>query len=339
MNEWPPEFMRRVVDNAPEGIVICEARGPEQPVVYANRCFQELTGYQLDELVGGDLRRLQGRDREQSGRSLLRMALNEGKSARALLRNYRKDGGQFWNEVLIEPMRDADQRITHFVGFHRDVGKGHRAVIAASAPSPPALVALTDSELPAVASGVPRYQREDRASGLHSRAYFEELLQLHWELALCERRAVTLLMFDINSLGLYNETFGRTGGDACIRRVARVLAASFRRGEDVLARWDGGTFCVLSQGNDLAATTSYAETVAQRVLELQIHHPHSRRQRYVSLNTGAAHLVPAPGTHSRVIIAAVTHALLVSRSEHAGRVIVADANDSAAVTTRNAALE
>lgn len=336
MSGWSPEFMRRVIDNAPEGIVICEARGLEQPLVYANRCFQELTGYQLDELMGTDLRRLQGSDREQSGRSLLRMALDEGKSARALLRNYRKDGTQFWNEVLIEPMRDADQRITHFVGFHRDVGKGHRAVIAASAP--PALVAVTDNDAP-TASAVPRHLREDRVSGLQSRAYFEELLQQHWELALCERRAVTLLMFDINSLGRYNETFGRAGGDACIRRVARVLAASFRRGEDLVARWEAGTFCVLTQGNDLAATTSYAETVAQRVLELQIHHPHSRRQRYVSLNTGAAHLVPAAGTHSRVIIAAVTHALLVSRSDQAGRLIVADESDPAAVTARNATLE
>jgi diguanylate cyclase (GGDEF)-like protein/PAS domain S-box-containing protein len=338
MIAWPPEFMRSVIDSAPEGIVICEARGTDQPVVYANRCFQELTGYQLDELLGADLRRLQGRDREQSGRSLLRMALTEGKSGRALLRNYRKDGAQFWNEVLIEPMRDSEQRITHFVGFHRDVGKGHRAVIAASVAPSPGVVVVPENEVP-VAGAVPRYQREDRVSGLHSRAYFEELLQQHWELALSERRAVTLLMFDINSLGLYNETFGRSGGDACIRRVARVLAASFRRGEDILARWDGGTFCVLSQGNDLAATTSYAEIVAQRVLALQIHHPHSRRQRYVSLNTGAAHLVPATGTHSRVIIAAVTHALQVSRSEHAGRLIVADESDPDAVTARLGTLE
>src|ERR1039457_5899460 len=130
MDEWSVEFLRGVLDAAPEGIVICQSGQADQPVSYANAAFQRLTGYTLQELLGQDLRRLQGSDREQEGRTLLR--------------NYRKDGSQFWNEVVIQPLFAADGAVSHIVGFHRDVGE--RAP-RADAPRTP---------------GLPSWLREDR---------------------------------------------------------------------------------------------------------------------------------------------------------------------------------
>src|ERR1700735_5170491 len=76
----------------------CAGQG-DQPVAYANAAFQRLTGYGSDELVNQDLRRLQGSDREQEGRTQLREGIARGQSCRAPLRNYSKGGSQFWNEV------------------------------------------------------------------------------------------------------------------------------------------------------------------------------------------------------------------------------------------------
>src|SRR3984885_11825332 len=156
--EWSVEFLRGVLDAAPEGIVVCASSNADQPVVYANGAFQRLSGYGADELIGQDLRRLQGSDREQEGRTRLREAIASGQSCRALLRNYRKDGSQFWNEVEIQPLRNGDGAVTHIVGFHRDIGERERA---GSRPAP----------------GLPSWLREDRLSGLHSRAYFEGVRQ------------------------------------------------------------------------------------------------------------------------------------------------------------------
>jgi len=72
MGGWSVEFLRGILDAAPEGIVVCEAGTADQPVAYANAAFQRLTGYELHELMGQDLRRLQGSDREQDGRTQLR---------------------------------------------------------------------------------------------------------------------------------------------------------------------------------------------------------------------------------------------------------------------------
>ena len=73
---WTVPFLRSVLDAAPEGIVICEARADGQPLVYANAAFERLTGYTQGELLGADLRVLQGSDRDQEGRASLRQALD-----------------------------------------------------------------------------------------------------------------------------------------------------------------------------------------------------------------------------------------------------------------------
>jgi PAS domain S-box-containing protein len=127
MTGFDEGLYRRLVDNSPEGVVLIDAQNPEQPVLYANHAFEALTGYTAAELVGRNLRLLQAHDRDQDGRHRLREALARGETCRVLLRNYRKDGALFWNEMMVLPLRDADGRVTHFAGHHRDAGERLRA--------------------------------------------------------------------------------------------------------------------------------------------------------------------------------------------------------------------
>ena len=124
--QWTADFLRGVLDASPEGIVVCESGAGQQPVVYANSAFERMTGYSAGELLGQDLRRLQSWDRDQEGRNQMRAAIGQGETCRVLLRNYRKDGSQFWNEFLVQPLRGAEGAVTHFVGFHRDVTERER---------------------------------------------------------------------------------------------------------------------------------------------------------------------------------------------------------------------
>ena len=308
MDEWSVEFLRGVLDAAPEGIVVCRTGPADQPVAYANAAFQRLTGYGSDELMDQDLRRLQGSDREQEGRTQLREAIARGQSCRALLRNYRKDGSQFWNEVVIQPMRNGDGAVTHIIGFHRDVGERERA---GSRPAP----------------GLPSWLREDRLSGLYSRAYFEELLQHDWQIGVREARPLTLLMFDIDQLGAYNDTFGRPAGDACIRRVAGVIGASFKRGADVVARWDGGRIVALVRGADVAGVPAFAGSVARKVLDQHIHHPRALRQKFVTVSIGAASICPGADRAVEQLIQAATRALQRAKETEDARIAIAEGEE------------
>src|SRR5581483_2582970 len=147
-----------VVDSAPEGVVVCDATAADHPVIYANAAFAAMSGHAVDALLGKNLRMLQGSDREQDGRQRMREAVERGETASVLMRNYRPDGSLFWNEVVIQPVRNPSGKLTHFVGYYRDASQR-----------------LKDGEK--TSSGLPSWLREDRLTGLHSRAYFEELLQ------------------------------------------------------------------------------------------------------------------------------------------------------------------
>ncbi|MGI9545716.1 MAG: PAS domain S-box protein [Flavobacteriaceae bacterium] len=103
------------------GVVITDARQKDNPVIYFNEAFQKLTGYKRDEIIGQNCRFLQGTDRNQEGIKKIRKAIKEGKSCRVEVRNYKKDGTLFWNEVSINPIRDVNGVITHFVGIQNDI--------------------------------------------------------------------------------------------------------------------------------------------------------------------------------------------------------------------------
>src|SRR6185312_4239100 len=250
-----------------------DATAPDCPVIYANAAFSQMCGYPVPALLGTNLRVLQGNDRDQEPRQRMREALEKGEPSRVLVRNYRPDGTLFWNEIIIQPVLDATGRLTHFIGYHRDASER-----------------LKQAERSA--QGLPPWLREDRLTGLHSRAYFEELLQRDWVLAQRDSHEIGLTLFDIDDLATYNETFDRAAGDACIRRIARVIGASYRRGGDLVGRWEGGTFAVLTQGDAAQKASQYAQVVAQRVRDLLIHHPRNGNGRYLTISAGVASLVP-----------------------------------------------
>ncbi|HXW74324.1 MAG TPA: diguanylate cyclase [Steroidobacteraceae bacterium] len=307
MNNWSADAWRRVVEGSPEGIVICDAVAADCPVVFVNAAFSQMCGYPAAALLGTNLRVLQGTDRDQEARTRLAEAISKGEPARVLVRNYRPDGSLFWNETVMQPVRTSG-KLTHFIGYHRDASDR-----------------LKNAErLP---SGLPSWLREDRLTGLHSRAYFEELLQRDWQLAQRDSHEIGLTLFDIDDLGAYNEKFDRAAGDACIRRVARVIGISYRRGGDLVGRWEGGSFAVLTQGEAAEKASHYAEVVKQRVRDLLMHHPTAGAGRYVTISAGIASLVPPRTLAIEGLLKACQTALRRAKKNGKDDIVMAEAGD------------
>ena len=112
---------RRIFRSVTSGIVVACATEPDYPVTYVNPAFEVTTGYSLEEAVGQNCRFLQGPDREQPGLTLLREALKEKRETLVIVRNCRKDGTEFWNELSLSPIRNAAGEVTHFVSIQNDV--------------------------------------------------------------------------------------------------------------------------------------------------------------------------------------------------------------------------
>jgi PAS domain S-box-containing protein len=114
-------LLERAVTASTNSIVIADPNQPDYPIVYVNPAFEETTGYSSEEVLGRNCRFLQGEDRDQPAVGELRAAVREGRHCTVVLRNYRKDGTLFWNELSIYPVRDAEGRTTSFVGVQNDV--------------------------------------------------------------------------------------------------------------------------------------------------------------------------------------------------------------------------
>jgi diguanylate cyclase (GGDEF)-like protein/PAS domain S-box-containing protein len=281
MSGFDADLYRRMVETSPEGVVLVDAQNPEGPVIYANRGFEALTGYSASELHGRNLRFLQADDREQDGRHRLREALGRGESCRVLLRNYRKDGTLFWNEMTVVPLLGPDGRLTHFAGHHRDAGERLRidpklARDSLSGAHQPTAMAI----------------RDDRLTGLFTLAYLEELLKRDWAVGQREKRSIAVFAIDIDALDLYNTTFGRAACDSTIRRVAHVVSGCLRRSSDVTARIEGGSMIAFAPGLTLEQALRIGQLMAERVRDLRIHHPRSAVLRYVSVSVGVSAAVP-----------------------------------------------
>jgi len=103
------------------GVVIVDARQADYPVVYVNPALEALTGYSTDELIGRNCRVLQGQDRDQPVIQDIWQALAQERGITVTLRNYRKNGTLFYNELTLRPVRDPSGTLTHYLGFQNDV--------------------------------------------------------------------------------------------------------------------------------------------------------------------------------------------------------------------------
>uniref|UniRef100_UPI0028AE384E PAS domain S-box protein n=2 Tax=Pseudomonas TaxID=286 RepID=UPI0028AE384E len=104
------KLLQLMVEQSNDGIVVAEQEGDDSILIYVNPAFQHLTGYYADDILYQDCRFLQGEDHDQESLAVIRKAIREGRPCRQVLRNYRKDGSLFWNELSITPVRnEADQ--------------------------------------------------------------------------------------------------------------------------------------------------------------------------------------------------------------------------------------
>lgn len=115
------KLLQLVIDASNDGIVVAEQEGDDNILIYANRAFERLSGYSVDDILYQDCRFLQAGDRDQPGLDAIRQAVREHRPCRQVIRNYRKDGTPFWNELSITPVLNEADQLTYYIGIQKDV--------------------------------------------------------------------------------------------------------------------------------------------------------------------------------------------------------------------------
>lgn len=115
------------LQSASNGIVITDALKDDNPIIYFNTAFQNLTGYSSEEIINKNCRFLQGTDKDQEGLITIRKAIKNAESCQVSVRNYKKDGTLFWNDLYIMPIINSKNVVTNFIGIQNDITKLKKA--------------------------------------------------------------------------------------------------------------------------------------------------------------------------------------------------------------------
>ncbi|WP_280537393.1 PAS domain-containing protein [Halopenitus sp. POP-27] len=111
----------RAIAEAPVGITISNPDLEDNPLIYVNDAFVEMTGYPRKEVLGENCRFLQGENTDSERVARIREAIDDERPITIELRNYRKDGTEFWNHLEIAPVTNDEGEVLNYVGFQQDV--------------------------------------------------------------------------------------------------------------------------------------------------------------------------------------------------------------------------
>ena len=120
-NEDSHALEQRAMDEAPIGISVADVTLDNEPLIYVNEGFVELTGYSRDEVLGRNCRFLQGEATREEPVSKIRTAIDAEQPVTAQLRNYRKDGSLFWNRLSLSPVENETGAVTHYIGYQANI--------------------------------------------------------------------------------------------------------------------------------------------------------------------------------------------------------------------------
>lgn len=232
-------LMERAIASSSNGIAIADASQSDHPVIYVNPSFEQMTGYSAEEVIGRSADFWQEGESDPTSLAELHQALQEGREYHIILRNARKDGTLFWNELYISPVRNARGHLTHFIGIQNDITER-------------------------------KYAEEQL---LHS-AYYDSLTNLPnrdlfldrlWHtIRRAKRRGnyiFAVLFLDLDRFKTINDSLGHTIGDRLLVEIARRLESCLRP-SDTLARLGGDEFTILLEE---IQTTEDASKIADRI--------------------------------------------------------------------------
>lgn len=147
----PTGLSARTMDASPIGISIADATREDEPLIYVNDGFCELTGYEREVILGRNCRFLQSEETNDATVAEIRQAIDAEEPITTELRNYRKDGSMFWNRLTINPIEADTGTVTHFLGFQEDISdrklsEQKKALFEMQAEATEQAVVITDAD-------------------------------------------------------------------------------------------------------------------------------------------------------------------------------------------------
>lgn len=246
--------------------------GPDRKRRYISPACRRILGQEPADLIGSAPRDVtHPEDRQQMIDTLRPVYAGEQEEATSVYRIRHSDGRWIWLEASVRSVRDPVTGLPDgVVAVTRDITERKRL----------------EGELARVAT-------EDPLTGLANRRAFDAGFERELHRCAAIGQPVAILLIDVDHFKPYNDEYGHPEGDACLRRVAAVIAASAIHPLDLAARYGGEEFILLLPGLLLHEAARRAETVRAAVEALAIpHRGADTGHAVVTVSIGLAAAVP-----------------------------------------------
>ena len=203
------------------GIMIARCGGRDNPIEFVNPAFERISGYSEAEALGRDARFMAAPGLDLEERRHLREAILARRPVRVVLRNRRKDGEIFWNDLAITPVQDDAGKVSHFIGVLNDVTVEQQRTAA------------LEHEV-----------NHDPLTGLANRTLMWDRLEQALHFAQRNHSMVAAVLIDLDGFKQINDTLGHEAGDEVLIAVGRRLQSAVRD-IDTVARLSGDEFVLI----------------------------------------------------------------------------------------------
>ncbi|MFI5958846.1 diguanylate cyclase [Cryptosporangium sp. NPDC051539] len=179
-------------------------------------------------------------------------------------------------------------------------------------------VAARTAELAEANRKLERLTLTDPLTGLANRRLLANVLESEWQRAQRPKSSLAVAMIDIDHFKLYNDHYGHTAGDSCLRRVADVLTTTVRT-SDTVARYGGEEFAVVFPDTDASSAYRVAERARAAIADLGERHA-AAPTGIVTVSIGVAAVVPSADGFVRQLIDDADQRLYAAKREGRNRV-------------------
>ena len=287
------QFLQNVIDSIPSIIVV---KDREHRIQIANQASAALHGMTPDAMLGQrdmDMNpNVSPQEAEQSHR-INQWVMETQDPYQSEQEIADVNGVSRWYQILINPFRDTDGNINGVVGNCIDITDRKQM----------------ETALHAANEKLERLATLDGLTQIPNRRRFDEYLQQEWQRLVREQQPLSLILFDVDFFKPYNDHFGHQQGDEGLIAIAQAANQAVKRAVDLLARYGGEEFGVILPNTSRAGAENVARAIQQEIATLQLPHPKSSVNDYLTVSMGIASVVPSPDQSPEELIAAADAAL------------------------------
>ncbi|QIO98945.1 diguanylate cyclase [Bradyrhizobium symbiodeficiens] len=245
--------------------------GLDERLRYVSPSSVRVVGWRANQLIGTlALAGINPEDLPEVQATIDAMKRGDREEARFTYRHSHRQNSEVWLESTMRVTRKDDGRVDGVVAITRDITEQKKL----------------ETRLETLAI-------EDSLTGLANRRRFDERLKEEWARAYRDRSSLALLMIDVDHFKAYNDEYGHPAGDACLRLVAKIIAAETQRTGDLAARYGGEEFAMLLPNTDPAGCAQVGERIRSAIHEAGLVHAANPESGCVTASVGGATCRPA----------------------------------------------